>query len=132
MEITYKIDSKPTVAQVAELYNSAPLRRPTDDPERMQKMLDNTNLLVTAWDGERLVGLSRTITDWVWCAYLADLAISPGYQRLGIGKQLIQLTKERVGEQSMLLLLSAPNAKEYYPKIGFEKEDRAFIIHREK
>lgn len=132
MEITYRIDVKPSVAQVAELYDSAPLRRPTDDPERMQQMLDNTNLLVTAWQGDKLVGLSRTITDWVWSAYLADLAVSPACQKLGVGKKLVQLTKEGLGEQSMLLLLTAPSAREYYPKIGFEKEDRAFIIKREK
>ena len=129
-KITYKFDVVPTAQQVIELYNDADLPRPTHDPQRIRAMFENSDLIVTAWDENKLVGVSRTITDWVWCSYLADLAVSPGYNRSGIGKQLIELTKKRVGEQSMVLLLSVPTAMDYYPKVGFSKEDRAFIIHR--
>ena len=76
------------------------------------------------------LGVSRSITDWVWCCYLADLAVRQDYKKAGIGKKLIELTKEKVGEQSMILLLSVPTAMEYYPKVGFTKEDRAFTILR--
>jgi len=129
-KITYKFDVVPTAQQVIELYTDAGLPRPTHDPQRIRAMFENSDLIVTAWDENKLVGVSRTITDWVWCSYLADLAVSPGYDRSGIGKKLIALTKERVGEQSMVLLLSVPTAMDYYPKVGFSKEDRAFIIHR--
>ena len=129
-KIIYKFDVVPTAQQVIELYNDAGLPRPTHDPQRIRAMFENSDLIVTAWDENKLVGVSRTITDWVWCSYLADLAVSPGYNRSGIGKKLIALTKERVGEQSMVLLLSVPTAMDYYPKVGFSKEDRAFIIHR--
>lgn len=95
-------------------------------------MFENSDLIVTAWDKDKLVGVSRTITDWVWGSYLADLAVSPDYKRSGIGKKLVELTRERVGEQSMLLLLSVSTAIEYYPKVGFTREDRAFIIHRRR
>ena len=132
MEIVYKYDVMPTAEQVIELYGKANLPRPIDDPQRIKKMFENSNLIVSAWDGNKLVGLSRTITDWVWCSYLADLAVNPGYKNSGIGKKLIELTKERVGEQSMVLLLSVPTAMDYYPKVGFSKEDRAFIIHRKE
>ena len=131
-KIIYKFDVVPTAQQVIELYNDADLPRPTHDPQRIKAMFENSDLIVTAWDENKLVGVSRTITDWVWCSYLADLAVSPGYNRSGIGKQLIELTKKRVGEQSMVLLLSVPTAMDYYPKVGFSKEDRAFIIHRKE
>jgi len=131
-KITYKFDIVPTAQQVIELYNEAGLPRPTHDSQRIRAMFENSDLIVTAWDESKLVGVSRTITDWVWCSYLADLAVSPGYKRSGIGKSLIQLTRERVGEESMVLLLSVPTAMDYYPKVGFTKEDRAFIIHRTK
>jgi N-acetylglutamate synthase-like GNAT family acetyltransferase len=130
MEIIYKFDRIPTAEQVIELYDNAGLPRPTNDKERIQKMYDNSNLIVTAWDNEKLVGISRCITDWVWSCYLADLAISPDYKKSGIGKKLIELTKEKVGEQTMILLLSVPTAMEYYPKVGFIKEDRGFTILR--
>ena len=132
MNIIYKFDTIPTIEQVIELYNNAGLPRPTNDKERIRKMYENSNLIVTAWDNEKLVGVSRSITDWVWSCYLADLAVSSEHKKSGIGKRLIELTKEKLGEQSMVLLLSVPTAMEYYPKVGFDKEDRSFIIHRTK
>lgn len=132
MEITYTFDRIPTTEQVIELYDRAGLPRPTDDKDRIQKMYDNSNLIVTAWDNEKLVGVSRSITDWVWSCYLADLAVNPEYKKSGIGKKLLDLTKEKVGEQTMILLLSVPTAMEYYPKVGFIKEDRGFTILRTK
>lgn len=132
MEITYKFDVKPTVDQIIELYDKAGLPRPINDKERIRKIYENSNLIFTAWDNEKLVGVSRSITDWAWSCYLADLAVNPEYKKSGIGKKLIELTKEKVGEQTMVLLLSVPTAMEYYPKVGFSKEDRSFIIHRTK
>ena len=133
MEITYSFDRKPTADQIIELYNNAGLPRPTNDKERMQKMIDNSNLIVTAWDNDMLVGVSRCITDWVWSCYLADLAVRHEYKKEGIGKKLINLTKEKVGEQSMVLLLSVPSAMEYYPKTGLlDKVENGFIIKRSK
>ena len=95
-------------------------------------MFENSGVIITAWDKNKLVGLSRTITDCVWSSYLADLAVSPDYKKSGIGKKLIELTRERIGDQSMLLLLSVPTAMDYYPKVGFVRENRAFIMHRMK
>ena len=132
MPIIYKNDVTPTAEQVINLYTNAGLPRPTDDAERIQKMYDNSNLIITAWDGETLVGVSRCITDWCWSCYLADLAVQPGYQKEGIGKKLIEHTKEKAGEQVTILLLSVPDAFTYYPKVGFTKEDRAFAIYRTK
>ncbi|WP_247232165.1 GNAT family N-acetyltransferase [Telluribacter sp. SYSU D00476] len=130
MEITYKTDATPTPEQVIELYENAGLPRPTHDRERIRLMFQNANLVVTAWDGDQLVGVARSITDWVWSCYLADLAIQHEYQKAGIGRRLIGITKEKVGEQSMVLLLSVPTAMEYYPKVGFTKQESSFIINR--
>jgi ribosomal protein S18 acetylase RimI-like enzyme len=128
--IQYSFDKRPTADQIIELYDNAGLPRPTNDKDRIQKMFDNSNLIVTAWEDELFVGVSRCITDWVWSCYLADLAVRTEYQKEGIGKQLILLTKEKVGEQSMVLLLSVPTALEYYPKVGFTKQESSFIMNR--
>ena len=95
-------------------------------------MFENSDLIVTAWDGDALVGVSRCITDWVWCCYLADLAVRPEYQKSGIGRRLIQETKDAVGELSMVLLLSVPSAMEYYPRVGFTKKDNSFLMDRSR
>lgn len=84
-KIIYKFDVVPTPTQVIELYNDAGLPRPTHDPKRIRAIFENSDLIVTAWNESKLVGVSRTITDWVWCSYLADLAVSPNYKRSGIG-----------------------------------------------
>ncbi len=130
MNITYSFDKKPGADQIIDLYDSAGLIRPTNDKDRIQKMIDNSNLIVTAWDKDLLVGVSRSITDWVWACYLSDLAVRQGYKKEGIGRQLINLTKEKVGDQSMVLLLSVPTAMEYYPKVGFQKQESSFIMNR--
>lgn len=132
MEIIYRSDIVPEAGEIIELYDAAGLPRPTDDPDRIRKMFENSNLVVSAWDGDRLIGVCRTITDWVWSSYLADLAVSPDHKETGIGRKLIDLTREKIGEQSMILLLSVPTAMEYYPNVGFRRDDRAFIIERSK
>lgn len=116
--------------EIITLYENAGLPRPTNDEGRIEKMFANSDLIITAWDDELLVGISRSITDWVWCCYLADLAVRSEYKQSGIGKQLIFLTREEVGKQSMVLLLSVESALDYYPKVGFEKQQSSFIINR--
>ncbi|MBC7537128.1 MAG: GNAT family N-acetyltransferase [Ferruginibacter sp.] len=130
MPITYTHSVLPSPEQVIELYNNCGLSRPTDDKPRIKRMFENSDLVVTAWNNEILVGVSRCITDWVWSCYLADLAVRKEYKASGIGRKLIEYTKEKLGEQSMLLLLSVPTAMEYYPKVGFAKQESSFIINR--
>ncbi len=130
MKINYSFEKRPNADQIIELYNNSGLPRPTNDKDRIQKMFDNSNLIVSAWDNDLLVGISRSITDWVWSCYLSDLAVRENYKKEGIGKELIKLTKEKVGEETMVLLLSVPTAMEYYPKVGFVKQESSFIINR--
>lgn len=132
MNITYKSDLTPDTQQIINLYDSSGINRPTADRERIEKMYANSNLVVTAWDGETLVGIARSLTDFCYACYLSDLAVRKEYQKDGIGRQLIALTKEIIGEQSMLLLLSAPAAMDYYPKVGFDKVDNGFMIKRSR
>jgi GNAT superfamily N-acetyltransferase len=132
MPVIYKDDILPAAKDIIALYNNAGLPRPTGDEARIKKMYDNSNLIVTAWDGGTLAGVARCITDWCWSCYLSDLAVAPGYQKEGIGRKLIECTRHKLGEEVMILLLSVPEAMTYYPKVGFTKEDRAFAILRNK
>ncbi len=93
-------------------------------------MYENAILTVTAWEGSSLVGIARSLTDFSYCCYLSDLAVKKEYQHRGIGNKLIALTKEHIGPQCMLLLLSVASAMDYYPKVGMEKVDNGFIIKR--
>ena len=131
-QIVYRIEERPEAAEVAELYRRAGLRRPVDDLERMGRMIAHANLIVCARDGERLIGIARALTDFSHCCYLADLAVDAEYQRQGIGKALIGQVQEAIGDEAMLLLLSAPKAMPYYPHVGFQAVENGWIIPRRR
>ena len=104
-------------------------RRPVDDRARVQGMLEQADLIVTARDPNGLlVGVSRAITDFHYCTYLSDLAVDMDFQRQGIGRRLIEATHELAGTQTTLILLSAPAARDYYPRIGMQPHDSCWII----
>lgn len=126
----YAIEPSPDAAEVADVFRRSGIRRPVDDPERIGRMIEHANLIVTARHEGRLVGIARALTDFCYCCYLSDLAVDREYQRSGIGVELVRRVREAIGEQSMLLLLAAPEAAEYYPKIGFEKVENGWIINR--
>ena len=129
-QIVYRIEEAPGAEEVAELYRRAELIRPVDDLERMGRMIAHANLIVCAREGEKLVGIARALTDFSHCCYLADLAVDREYQRRGIGKTLIQWVQEAIGEEAMLLLLSAPKAMPYYPHVGFKAVENGWIVPR--
>lgn len=130
MTINYRDNTPISVEAAIDLYNRSTLgeRRPVQRPDIFASMLQHADLLITAWDGERLVGIARTLTDWSYVAYLADLAVDAGYQRLGIGKRLVEETRARLWPECMIVLLAAPLANDYYPRIGFEHNPRAWVL----
>ncbi|SFS90979.1 Acetyltransferase (GNAT) domain-containing protein [Succinivibrio dextrinosolvens] len=129
MEITYTTKKKISVEAYVDLICSTTLkdRRPINDYERIEQMLKNANLIVTAWDGNELVGIARSVTDFSFCCYVSDLAVRGSYQKKGIGKKLLQVTKDNIHNNAKLILLAAPQATEYYPHIGFERHNAAFV-----
>ena len=128
--IDFRFGNDLDLDQVIELYNLSGLgeRRPVNDRRIMSDMLRHANLVVTAWDRELLVGIARTLTDFTYVGYLADLAVRASHQRQGIGIDLIRKTREKIAAHSMLVLLAAPKAADYYPKIGFTKHEGAWTL----
>lgn len=127
--IEYKLTPDLDVDLAHELYVASTLgeRRPVDDRARFEAMLRSANLTITAWDGELLVGISRSVTDWVWFTYLSDLAVRVSYQKQGIGKELMRRTQE-AAPLANVLLLAAPKARQYYGHVGFTQLDNAWIL----
>jgi predicted N-acetyltransferase YhbS len=107
-------------------------RRPVDEPDTIRKMLANASLILTARDDGLLVGVSRAITDFCYCTYLSDLAIDQAYQRRGIGRELIRRTHEAAGLGTTLILLAAPKAQDYYPRVGMIRHESCWIVPRER
>ena len=134
MDIKYLINTPVTAEQFIRLLSSTSLgeRRPIDDIECMQAMLDNSNLTVTAWQGDELVGIARSMTDFHFACYLSDLAVSENHQKMGIGKRLQVFTQEQLGPRCKLILLAAPGANDYYPQIGFEHNPRCWVLEPDR
>ena len=128
--IQYRIGGDLDLDQVIELYRASTLgeRRPIDDRERFSGMLKNANLIITVWDGELLVGISRCLTDFNHFTYLADLAVRVSHQKHGIGKELMRLTQIHSGPKTTVLLLAAPAAEKYYPHVGFTHAPQAWLL----
>jgi predicted N-acetyltransferase YhbS len=130
MAIVYSLEPDLSVPEFRAILIASTLaeRRPIDDAERLDKMLRHADLIVTARDEGRLVGVSRAITDFSYCCYLSDLAVDVAYQRQGIGKRLIEETRARAGESAALILISAPAAEAYYPRIGMKPVTSCWTI----
>lgn len=129
LDLRYETGNALDLDVVIELYRASTLgeRRPVDDREAMRDMLENANLVVSAWEGPRLVGISRALTDYAFTTYLADLAVRASHQKLGIGRQLVRRT-QAAAPRARIVLLAAPKAVDYYPKLGFERHGSAWTL----
>jgi len=129
MSIEYKINSSVSVVQFIELLRKSSLgeRRPIDDRECMEGMITNSNLMVTAWSDDQLIGIARSMTDFHYACYLSDLAVDKNYQKKGVGKKLQSITQDQLGSKCKLILVAAPDANSYYRHIGFENNHRCWV-----
>lgn len=132
MNIIYSSLAKISTDQAIDLYIRSTLgeRRPIHNRQAFENMFRHANLIISAWDGDKLVGISRSLTDFSYVAYLSDLAVDVQYQKQGIGKQLIEKTKSALGAECMLVLLAAPKARAYYGPLGFEQHPSAWILKK--
>ena len=132
MEIKYKINDPITAAQFIEVLNTSTLgqRRPLEDKACMEGMVSNSSLTVSAWDGGRIVGIARSLTDFNFACYLSDLAVSVTHQKSGIGKKLLSITQDQLGPHCTLILLAAPAANTYYERMGLANNPRCWVLDR--
>jgi len=129
-EVLYSSTRTITPEEFVDLLRRSTLaeRRPVNDPACIAAMLRHAGILCTAWVDDRLVGVSRSVTDFEYCCYLSDLAVDVAFQHCGIGRALVALTQARLGPKAKIILLAAPKAVGYYPKLGFEAHPSAWII----
>ncbi len=134
MQIEYALEPELSAEEFRAVLLSSTLaeRRPAQDLARLDSMLRHADLIVTARAGGLLVGISRAVTDFSYCCYLSDLAVDAAYQRQGIGKRLIEETHRAAGEGTTLILVAAPAAEGYYPKIGMKHLSSCWAMPRKR
>ncbi|MGC4075260.1 MAG: GNAT family N-acetyltransferase [Nibricoccus sp.] len=130
MKLIYETSRSITSDEFIDLLKRAAFaeRRPVEDRACIEAMLKNAGILCTAWDGGLLVGIARSVTDFSYCCYLSDLAVAETHQHHGIGRELIRLTQKQLGPRAKIILLAAPKAEGYYPKIGFTAHKSAWLL----
>ena len=138
-KILYTVNESVTPEEVGEVFRASGIRRPSNDPGRIAKMISNANLMISnanlivcARDSQKLVGIARALTDFSYCCYISDLAVDRAYSGKGIGKELLRKVQEAAGEEAMILLLSTSKSESYYPRIGFKKAENAWRIPRKR
>lgn len=128
--IEYRTDVIPAAATLIELFRAAQLNRPLDDPERIAQMYAASNLVVSAWAGDRLVGVLRGWTDGAFDGYVCDLAVHPEFQQSGVGRALLdQVRAER--PQVQFVLRASQIAREYYQHLGWQKIENGWFQPRQ-
>ena len=134
MNIEYKINEPITSEKFVGLLEKSGLaeRRPIHNSECMEGVVKNSNLVVSAWHGDELIGIARSVTDFHYACYLSDLAVDQKYQNSGVGKRLLVLTQEQLNEECKLILVAAPDASSYYEHLGFENNPRCWVLGREQ
>ncbi|KAB2968408.1 GNAT family N-acetyltransferase [Zoogloea sp.] len=128
--IDYRRDVALRTEDIVRVFQASGIRRPIDDAERIGRMFAQSSLVLSAWDGERLVGVCRALTDFSYCCYLSDLAVDRACQHQGIGRELVERTRALLGDEVSIILLSAPEAMDFYPRLDFAPVDNGFIIRR--
>ncbi len=131
MNISYSINHDVKPAELATLFENSGIRRPKDI-DRISKMITNADLIISARENRKLVGVLRALTDFSYSCYVSDLAVDRKYQNKGIGKELLKIARKTLGSEVMVLLLSSPEAGSFYPHIGFEKSENAWLLPRKK
>jgi ribosomal protein S18 acetylase RimI-like enzyme len=128
MQIQYAREDELDADEFIDILKRSTLaeRRPVNERARIETMLRNANLIVTARSDGKMVGVARCITDFSFCCYCSDLAVDEAVQGRGIGKALIERSAKEAGEYAHFVLLSAPKAVAFYERIGMTRHSACF------
>ena len=131
MTIDYRDDHEIDLDQLTVLFNSAGWERRTADRDRLAQLVRGSLYVVSAWDGDRLVGFARGISDGATNAYISTVAVLPEYQKRGIGRKVIQrLVANRDGIQFVLHANERAYPFYLHLDLGFEPFDNVLVRRR--
>ncbi len=127
MSFIHRSDIVPDAKAIAKLYDAAKLHRPTSDLNRLKRMYQGSNIVLTVWEendsnnDQRLVAVLRGWTDYAFDGYVCDLAVHPDFQKRGLGKDLLERAQSLGRPDVQWVLQASVIAKDYYEHIGWQK-----------
>lgn len=127
MDLTWQFDqSEIDWNELSGLYRLAPLGvKAADD---LKLTFSNSMYKCFVYDGDRLIGAGRALADGRDCSYLADIAIHPRYQGLGLGKAIVQELVRRSAGYKKIILYTSPETTRFYAKLGFKRLNTGMAI----
>lgn len=130
MATHYKEGKTLDIDQIIYLYKDAKWTNYVNDVEKLQRAINNSRLVITAWDDKKLVGLIRTVGDGESITYIQDLLVLESYQRKGIGKTLINKVKKLTKDIRMTVLLTdeCEKSRKFYESLGFSSCDQGQTV----
>jgi ribosomal protein S18 acetylase RimI-like enzyme len=129
--IQFLVNRYPDSKSIISLYEKAQLIRPVADEERIAKMFVHSNFIISVWDGLRLVGILRALTDNCYSCFISDLAVDPEYRGRGIGTKLMELTQQNMGSEVSIFTLEN-HAKDLWQKLDMDRSMELFSLKRTK
>ncbi len=118
MTIELRDAEHPSLSQLLALYQALGWSA-ASKPEALRQGLLHSDTLITAWAGDRLVGLGNAISDGHLVVYYPHLLVHPAYQGQGIGAQIMARMQEKYGHFHMQMVVADGEAVEFYRKAGF-------------
>ncbi len=123
------LERRPDAATMIGLLRSVGWDGRTGDPDSLGRSIAGTPEFAAAWDGDRLVGTARSLTDGAMYAHIATVVVDPRYQGLGVGERLMHALMD--GRENVRFALSAaPGMDDWYAKLGFAPDTRAMVRQR--
>ena len=125
----FQVESIITIEEYVFILDDSGLakRRPMDNPNRLQRMIEGSNLIVTAREDGKLVGLLRGLSDHCYRCFIADLAVAKAYQAKGVGRKMLEFTRD-LEPDARLFLFAAEDAEPFYQKLGFKLHERCYQL----
>lgn len=130
MGIHYSNRKSINIEQLEKLYNDVQWYAYTNDLDMLQQAVSQSLDVISAWDGEELVGLIRVIGDGLTILYIQDILVLNAYQNQGIATQLTQQILEKYSHvrQKVLLTEEAPDVRHFYEKNDFHSCDKGSAV----
>lgn len=130
--ISFQVEKNLSLEEYIFILNDSGLgkRRPMHDSDHLRRMIEGSNLLVTAREKNQLVGMLRGLSDFCYRCFIADLAVAKAFQGKGIGREILQFTRS-LAPDTRLILFAAEDAEPFYQKLGFKLHEHCYQLKPE-
>lgn len=131
--ISIQVEPSISIEEYIFILNDSGLgkRRPMEDIDHLRRMIQGSNLLVTAREEGQLIGFLRGLSDFCYRCFVADLAVAQHYQGQGIGRELLIFARN-LAPEARIFLFAAEDAIPFYQKLGFKPHERTYQLRPEE